>query len=152
MLPVTDKVTSPARKPAPSSWEAHGETILLVEDNDELREVTRRIFAGAGYHVIAAASGPEALEAASSHDGQIHLLVTDIVMPHMLGTEVAHRLRAIKPGAAELYMSGYAWPVLTSQDRLDHDAVLVEKPFTDADLLAKAGQALSGHASESGTR
>ncbi len=151
-LPVTDEATAPARKPAPSSWEAHGETILLVEDNDELREVTQRIFAGAGYHVIPAASGPEALEAASNHDGQIHLLVTDVVMPHMLGTEVAHRMRAIKPGAAELYMSGYAWPVLASRDTLDPDAVLVEKPFSDTDLLTKAGQALSGHTSESGTR
>jgi two-component system cell cycle sensor histidine kinase/response regulator CckA len=151
-LPVTDEATAPARKHAPSGWEAHGETILLVEDNDELREVTKRIFAAAGYHVLPAANGPEALEAASNHDGQIHLLVTDIVMPHMLGTEVAHRMRAIKPGAAELYMSGYAWPVLASQDRLDPDAVLVEKPFSDADLLAKAGQALSGQTSESGTR
>ena len=151
-LPVTDEATAPARKPAPSGWEAHGETILLVEDNDELREVTKRIFAGAGYHVIPAASGPEALEAASNHDGQIHLLVTDIVMPRMLGTEVAHRMRAIKPGAAELYMSGYAWPVLATRDTLDPDAVLVEKPFSGTDLLAKAGQALSGHTSGSGTR
>jgi hypothetical protein len=73
-------------------------------------------------------------------------------MPRMLGTEVAHRMRAIKPGAAELYMSGYAWPVLATRDTLDPDAVLVEKPFSGTDLLAKAGQALSGHTSGSGTR
>ena len=145
VLPVTDEATAPAREPAPFDWEPHGETILVVEDQDELREVTKRIFAEAGYHVIAAASGPEALEIARNHDGQVHLLVTDILMPHMLGTEVAERLQAIKPGAGVLYMSGYAGPPHTSQDRLDPDAILVEKPFSDADLLAKAGQALSGH-------
>jgi two-component system, cell cycle sensor histidine kinase and response regulator CckA len=145
VLPVTDEVGAPAGEPAHLDWEPHGETILLVEDEDELREATKRIFADAGYHVIAAASGPEALQIARDHDGPIHLLVTDIVMPHMLGTEAAERMRAIKPGAAVLYMSGYAWPVHASQGRLDPDVVLVEKPFADADLLVKAGQALSGH-------
>ena len=67
----------------------------------------------------------------------------------MLGTEVAERLQEIKPGAGVLYMSGYAGPPHTSQDRLDPDALLVEKPFSDADLLAKAGQALSGHTGRS---
>jgi signal transduction histidine kinase/CheY-like chemotaxis protein len=144
VLPVTDEAAASAGPPAPARWVPHGETILVVEDEDELREVTKRIFAAAGYRVIAAASGPEALETAGHHDGPIHLLITDVVMPHMLGSEVAERIQAIKPGAAVLYMSGYAWPVLASQGRLDPDVVLVEKPFSDADLLGKAGQALSG--------
>ena len=144
-LPVTDEAAASAAEPAPFGWEPHGETVLVVEDEDDLREATKRIFAGAGYHVIAAASGPEAIEIARTHDGPIHLLVTDIVMPHMLGTEAAKRIRAIKPGAAVLYMSGYAWPVHASQSRLDPDVALVEKPFSDADLLVQAGQALSGH-------
>ena len=143
VLPVTDEAAAPARKPAPSSWEPHGETILLVEDDSDLREATGRIFAAAGYHVIAAASGPGALETARNHHGPIDLLVTDIVMPHMLGTEVAEIMRVIKPGAAELYMSGYAWPAHAPQTRLRPDVILVEKPFSDADLLAKAGQALA---------
>jgi PAS domain S-box-containing protein len=143
VLPVTDEAAAPARKPAPSSWEPHGETILLVEDDGDLREATTRIFAAAGYHVIAAASGPEALETARNHHGPIDLLVTDIVMPHMLGTEVAEIMRVIKPGAAELYMSGYAWPVSAPQTRLRPDVILVDKPFSNADLLAKAGQALA---------
>jgi PAS domain S-box-containing protein len=144
-LPVTDEAAASAAEPAPFDWEPHGETVLVVEDEDDLREATKRIFACAGYHVIAAASGPEAIEIARTHDGPIHLLVTDIVMPHMLGTEAAKRIRAIKPGAAVLYMSGYAWPVHASQGRLDPDVALVEKPFSDADLLVQAGQALSGH-------
>jgi hypothetical protein len=63
----------------------------------------------------------------------------------MLGTEVAQRIRAINPGAGVLYMSGYAWPTLASPNKLDPDAVLVEKPFSGTDLLAKAGLALSSH-------
>jgi PAS domain S-box-containing protein len=145
MLPVTDEAAASAAEPAVFDWEPHGETILVVEDEDELREATKRIFASAGYHVLAAASGPEAIEIARNHDGPIHLLVTDIIMPHMLGAEAAKRIRAIKPGAAVLYMSGYTWPVHASQGRLDPDVVLVEKPFSDADLLVQAGQALSGH-------
>jgi PAS domain S-box-containing protein len=144
VLPVTDEAAVPAAESAPLGWEPHGETVLVVDDEDELREVTRRIFADAGYHVMAAASGPEAIEIARNHHGQIHLLVTDIVMPHMLGTDATERIRAIKPETAVLYMSGYARPVLASQSRLNPDVVLVEKPFSDAELLAKAGQALSG--------
>lgn len=90
-------------------------------------------------------SDPEALEIARNHDEPIDLLITDIAMPHMLGAEAAERIRAIKPGIAVLYMSGYAWPVHASQGRLDPDTVIVEKPFSDTDLLAKAGQALGGH-------
>jgi PAS domain S-box-containing protein len=147
VLPVTDEAVADAGGRAPVSWEPRGETVLVVEDEYELREVTKRIFADAGYRVIAAADGPTAIELARSHDGPIHLLVTDIVMPRMLGTELARRMRAIKPDAGVLYMSGYAWPVL-AQGPLEPDVILVEKPFSDATLLAKAGEALS--ASNSG--
>ena len=66
-------------------------------------------------------------------------------MPHMLGKEVAEKMRAIKPGIEVLFMSGYARPVLASQGRLDPNVALVEKPFSEAELLAKAGQVLNGH-------
>jgi PAS domain-containing protein len=71
--------------------------------------------------------------------------VTDIVMPHMLGREIAEKMLQIKPGIAVLYMSGFARTVLTSQGRLEPDMALLEKPFTQADLLAKAGAVLNGH-------
>jgi CheY-like chemotaxis protein len=95
--------------------------------------------------VITAANGPEAVDIASAHSGEIHLLVTDVVMPHMLGKEVAEKIRLIKPEIEVLFMSGYARPVLTSQGRLDPNVALVEKPFSEADLLAMAGQVLNGH-------
>ena len=122
-----------------------GETVLVVEDEAALREVTKRIFSRNGYQVITAANGPQALEVARAHPGEIHLLVTDVVMPHMLGKEVAERMRAVKPGIEVLFMSGYARPVLASQGRLDPNVALVEKPFSESDLLAKAGEVLNGH-------
>ena len=95
--------------------------------------------------MITAATGPEALDIARGHRGEIHLLVTDVVMPHMLGKEVAEQVLMIKPGAEVLYMSGYARPVLASQGRLEPGVALVEKPFSEAELLAKAGQVLNAH-------
>ncbi len=144
-LPVTDQAAAPAPEAAPYQRTPRGETILVVEDEDALREVTRRIFSRNGYRVITAAGGPQALDAARQHDGEIHLLVTDVVMPHLLGKEVADQVRAIMPGIEVLYMSGYARPVLASQGRLDPGVALVEKPFSEADLLAAAAQVLNGH-------
>ena len=145
MLPVTAEAAAPIIEPAPYQRSPKGETILVVEDEDALREVARRIFARNGYHVITAASGPEAIEIVRAFQGDIHLLVTDVVMPHMLGKEVSEQIRAIKPDIEVLFMSGYARPVLTSQGRLDPNVALVEKPFSEADLLAMAGQVLNGH-------
>ena len=144
-LPTTTEAPSPPAEHVRYQRVPAGETVLVVEDSAPLREVTRRIFVRAGYHVVTAASGPEALAIAARHPGEIHLLVTDIVMPHMLGREIAEKMLQIKPGIAVLYMSGFARTVLTSQGRLEPGMALVEKPFTQADLLAKAGAVLNGH-------
>jgi signal transduction histidine kinase len=145
MLPATSQAATPKAAKMAYQRTPRGETVLVVEDEAALREVTRRILARNGYRVITAASGPEALDIARDHQGEIHLLVTDVVMPHMLGKEVAERMRLIKPETEVLYMSGYARPVLASQGRLEPGMALVEKPFSAADLLAKAGQVLNGH-------
>jgi PAS domain S-box-containing protein len=145
MLPVTAEAPAPVVTAEPHQRVPQGETVLVVEDEPALREVTRRILARNGYTVITAANGPEALGIARDHPGEIHLLVTDVVMPHMLGKEVAESMRAIRPGIEVLFMSGYARPVLAAQGRLDPRVALVEKPFSQADLMAKAGQVLDGH-------
>jgi signal transduction histidine kinase len=145
MLPVTAVAAAPAAEPVPYKRTPKGETVLVVEDEEALREVTKRIFTRNGYHVITAANGPEALAIARGHPGEIHLLITDVVMPHMLGNEVAAKMRTIKPGIEVLFMSGYARPVLASQGMLDPKVGLVEKPFSEADLLKQAGQVLNGH-------
>jgi two-component system cell cycle sensor histidine kinase/response regulator CckA len=144
MLPVTAEAAAPVVEAKPYVHTPTGETVLVVEDEPALREVTRRILTRNGYHVITAANGPEALDIARDHAGEIHLLVTDVVMPHMLGKEVAERMRAIRPAIEVLFMSGYARPVLAAQGRLDPSVALVEKPFSEADLMAMTGQVLNG--------
>jgi PAS domain S-box-containing protein len=144
-LPVTDEAPIAIAEPVPYQRVPTGETVLIVEDEEALREVTKRIFTRNGYHVITAADGPEAVDIARHHDGEIHLLVTDVVMPHMLGKEVADEMKTIKPDIEVLYMSGYARPVLASQGRLDPGVALVEKPFSETDLLNMARQLLNGH-------
>ena len=136
-LPVTAEAPVPLTEPAPYQRSPKGETVLVVEDEEALREVTKRIFTRNGYHVITAARRPEALDIARAHPGEIHLLVTDVVMPHMLGKEVAERMQVIKPGIEVLFMSGYARPVLASQGRLDPNVALVEKPFSEAELAVQ---------------
>jgi PAS domain S-box-containing protein len=145
MLPVTAEAAIAAPEHVPHQRSPKGETILVVEDEDALCEVARRIFARNGYHVITAESGPEAIEIVRAFQGDIHLLVTDVVMPQMLGKEVSERIRAIKPDIEVLFMSGYARRVLTSQGMLDPNVALVEKPFTEGELMGTAAQVLNGH-------
>jgi PAS domain S-box-containing protein len=145
MLPVTNEAAVTIEEPASYQRVPKGETVLVVEDEEALREVTERIFTRNGYHVITAANGFEAIAMAARHPGDIHLLVTDVVMPKMLGKEVAEQVRKLRPDIEVLYMSGYAQPVLASQGRLEPGVALVDKPFSEAALLAKAAQVLNGH-------
>jgi hypothetical protein len=110
------------------------ETILLVEDEDALRVVTERILGRAGYSVLGAASGAEALEVAAARPGTIDLLLTDVRMPGMSGHELAGTLTGLRPGLRVLYMSGFAGP---ASGNGTHTAVgeLLEKPFTAQTLL-----------------
>lgn len=101
-------------EPQPQPGGAGG-TVLIVEDEPAMREVTRRILSRSGYTVIAPATGHEAIEIAASHTGDIDVLLTDVVMPQMLGKEAAERIRALRPGVTVLFMSGYAQAVLDSQ-------------------------------------
>ncbi|GIF16115.1 ATP-binding protein [Actinoplanes teichomyceticus] len=129
-----ETVPEPAEEPA--ATQGRGETVLVVEDEDALRDVAGRILTGAGYRVLSAEGGSRALELAAGHDGEIDLLLSDVVMPGMLGKELAERLTGARPSTRVLYMSGYAQPVLASQGTLDPGVALLEKPFTADDLLA----------------
>ena len=104
-----------SRKRRPIQRTPTGETVLIVEDEDALREVTERIFTRSGYRVHHRRQRRRGHPSPPQHDGDIHLLLTDVVMPNMLGKEVAERIRTIKPDIEVLYMSGYAQPVLASQ-------------------------------------
>ncbi len=145
LVPVTEETAGHLHEVMPYERTPAGETVLVVEDQEALREVTERIFTRSGYQVITAANGAEAVSLAALHDGDIHLLLTDVVMPNMLGKEVAEKIRELKPDVEVLFMSGYARPTLASQGRLDRDVYLIEKPFTAAAIIEKAGRILNGH-------
>jgi CheY-like chemotaxis protein len=87
--------------------------------------------------VLTAATGPEAIKTAEHTDCDIQLLLTDVIMPHMLGKELANNIQQARTAIRVLYMSGYAQPVLASQGTLDPGVTLVEKPFSEYDLLKK---------------
>jgi DNA-binding response OmpR family regulator len=114
----------------------------MVEDEDALRRTTARILARAGYHVLAADGGAQAVHHAQTHTGPIHLLLTDVIMPKMMGNEVAAQISAIRPRVPVLYMSGYAEPVLTENGTLPDGVVMVEKPFTSGELLHRVRDVL----------
>ncbi|MEV7629232.1 PAS domain S-box protein [Actinoplanes sp. NPDC089786] len=141
LLPAVDTpaALTPADAAAGPEVQAAGprphETILMVEDEDALRQVTGRILTRAGYHVLAANCGAQAIHLAHTHAAPIDLLLTDVIMPKMLGNEVAARIQAIRPGIPVLYMSGYAQPVLTENGTLPDGVTIVEKPFTSRELL-----------------
>jgi two-component system, cell cycle sensor histidine kinase and response regulator CckA len=130
--------------PSPAPTHGRGETLLVVEDEAALRDVAGRILSGAGYRVLSAECGPEALALAARHEGAIDLLVSDVIMPGMLGKDLAERLCGARPGTRVLYMSGYAQPVLHTHGTLDPGVALLEKPFTANDLLTAVRKRLDG--------
>jgi PAS domain S-box-containing protein len=142
MLPVTDEVAAPVQQTAHYDHTPTGQTVLIVEDEQALRDVLERIFTRYGYHVITAADGEQALALVGDYHEDIHLLVTDVVMPKVLGTEVADAIRHVKPDTKVLYISGYARPVLASKGKLAPDVHLIEKPFTASAIIQKAGRLL----------
>ena len=118
------------------------ETILVVDDEEALREVTRRILTRNGYTVVTASSGAEAIDIAASGVGPIDLLITDVIMPAMQGPTVANEVRKLRPGIRVLFMSGHAQPVLEAEAVLGTEFLLLEKPFDQAMLLENVRKVL----------
>jgi hypothetical protein len=144
LLPRTDEAAEVPEAGTAYQRTRTGETVLIVEDRGALRDVTERIFTRSGYRVLTASNGSDALTLAAGHDGVIHLLLTDVVMPGMLGKELAAHIRQMRPDIDVLFMSGYAQPVLAAQGKLDRDVNLVGKPFTAAAITEAAGRLLDG--------
>ena len=137
LLPETSQPDEGPSAPSEAALGGSGETVLVVEDEAAMREVTRRILARNGYQVITAVNGLNAIEVAAAHPGDIDILVTDVVMPQMLGKEAAERIRALYPAVKVLFMSGYTQGVLDIQGIIETGINLIEKPFTERSLLAK---------------
>ena len=121
---------------------AGSETILVVEDEQAIRQVVQRILSTAGYTVLTAANGEEALVAIAGHDGVIHLLLTDVVMPKMGGRELAERLAKVRPDTIPVFMSGYAGNALHSQNGVEEGTHFISKPFTASELTKKVREIL----------
>jgi len=119
-------------------------TVLLVEDEDLVRKTAHRILTQAGYSVIQASHGAQALDIAANGGEAIDLLLTDVVMPRMNGVEVAAGLSSIYPDVKVLYMSGYTEDAISSHGVLDPGVRIVFKPFTKGSLLNSVSEALSG--------
>jgi CheY-like chemotaxis protein len=118
------------------------ETILLVEDEDGVRELAREVLQGHGYTVIEARDGESALQIVEQRRERLHLLLTDVVMPKMGGRELARRLISRHPDVKVLYMSGYPDDALGEHGVLEPGAVLLQKPFTPQGMADKVRQVL----------
>jgi PAS domain S-box-containing protein len=142
-LPKVSDVVLPDRSSEPPSAPPSGtETILLVEDQDAIRELARPFLEKMGYTVLEASNGEEALQIAQQRKGKIDLLLTDLVMPKMDGHELAQRLAILRPEVRVLYMSGYAEYATDSSGTPDHDGFRVQKPFSMDTLARRVREAL----------
>jgi PAS domain S-box-containing protein len=144
-LPRVAERVEPAQVVVPEepAFTAPGtETILLAEDEANLRYLARQFLEKQGYRVIEAADGAIAMQIAVAHEGVIHLLLTDVIMPGMNGRELAQRISEIRPNTKVLYMSGYTENVIGHNGTLDADVRLLQKPFTLRDLKSKVREVL----------
>jgi two-component system cell cycle sensor histidine kinase/response regulator CckA len=118
------------------------ETVLLVEDEAEVRNVACVILRRYGYHVLEALSGGDALLICEQYAGTIHVLLTDVVMPRMSGRDLAQRLTPLRPGIKVLFMSGYTDDAIVHHGVLSSEVSFIQKPLTPQRLLAKLREVL----------
>ncbi|MBI3492477.1 MAG: response regulator [Acidobacteria bacterium] len=138
---VAEGAASKRRSPIVAS--AHGtETILIVEDVGGLRHLAKRMLESAGYTVLTAANGDEALLLLERYEKPVHLMVTDVVMPGMGGRNLAERFDRTRPGMKVLYMSGYTDDVIVRHGVLDEGMPFLGKPFTAVELTRKVREVL----------
>ncbi|MGD0091629.1 MAG: response regulator [Planctomycetota bacterium] len=142
-LPLAEGVVQPVRPSATLPAVRGGqETILVVEDEDPVRELVREMLEPNGYTVLLAPSGRAALRACAEHTGRVHLLLTDVVMPEMSGVQLAQDLGKTQTNLKVLFMSGYATHAIMNNSILERGAEFIQKPFTPGKLARKVREVL----------
>jgi PAS domain S-box-containing protein len=144
LLPMVSDEVTVARPRTAAATQSGTETILIVEDNAGLHKLVNRLLASAGYTVLGAPNGAEALRLLQARAQPVHLLLTDVVMPQMSGRQLVERLAAVAPNLKVLYMSGYTDDTIVRHGLLDARAPFLNKPFTRSTLLQKVREALDG--------
>jgi len=148
-LPRHEGEKEESQEKSPSAGPATGtETVLLVEDQKTVLELGRRLLTELGYTVLTAATTDEAIRLAAEHIGEIHLLMTDVVMPGMNGRDLAERIRQTRPEIKCLYMSGYTADIITRHGVIEEGIHFIRKPFSLEELAGKVRGALDAMKSE----
>jgi two-component system cell cycle sensor histidine kinase/response regulator CckA len=142
-LPRVEGTTEKHVVPAAATAVGGTETILLVEDEESVRQLVRDTLEAKGYRVIEGGDGEAGLAAATNHEGKIDLVITDVVMPGLGGRELVERLLKTRPGTKVLYLSGYTEDAILSEGTIENGTAFLQKPFTLQNLSRKVREVLA---------
>ncbi len=145
-LPRTDRVATAPIPTGPPAALRGPETILLVEDEEQVRKAACAVLRRSGYHVLDASNGGEAFLISQDFAGKIHLLLTDVVMPRMSGRKVAEQLAVTRPEMKVIFASGYTDDAIVRHGVLDAGVAFIQKPFTQEALLRRVREVLDANA------
>jgi len=141
-LPLVEEAAEKSSVSAPDTASGGTETVLLVEDEESVRQLVRDTLAAKGYRVIDADNGEAGLATAAAHDGKIDLVITDVVMPGMGGRELVKQLTQTRPTVKVLYLSGYTEDAIVSDGSIEKGTAFLQKPFTLQNLSRKVREVL----------
>jgi two-component system, cell cycle sensor histidine kinase and response regulator CckA len=141
-LPRVEGVAEKHTAPVALTASGGTETVLLVEDEESVRQLVRETLAAKGYRVMEAENGEAGVTAAAQHDGKIDLVITDVVMPGMGGRELVKQLAQSRPETKVLYLSGYTEDAIVSEGTIESGAAFLQKPFTLQNLSRKVREVL----------
>jgi len=141
---IEAEAASVAEKPPAAAKGGNDQTVLVVEDQDAVRRLATAILKSAGYRVLSAADGSEALALEAQHQGPIDLALTDVVLPGMTGKQLADRLKVVRPEIKVLFTSGYPRDVIADRGVVDRDVAYLAKPYSPDELAAKVREVLGG--------
>lgn len=139
---IEERIVSDEHIEIEEQLEGGSETILLVEDEDMVRNFTRQVLIESGYTVLEASCGEKAFEVCKAYDGPIHLVLTDVVMPELSGREVAEHIKSFYPNLKVLFMSGYTDDAVLRHGVIDSEVTLIKKPFAPDDILKQIREIL----------